>query len=74
MLTAIAGFLIPEQYIVMSGAAPYHTFHLAFGAIGLVLMSSKNDLVASSFNLGFGWIVAFSAFWIASHSHLASAR
>ena len=56
VLTGIAGFLIPEQYSMMSGAAPYNMFHLVFGAVGLVLMSAKNDLLASSFNLGFGLI------------------
>ena len=56
VLTGIAGFVIPPQYSLMSGAAPYNMFHLIFGTVGLLLMSSKNDLVASSFNLGFGLI------------------
>src|SRR5687767_16025397 len=56
VLTGIAGFVIPPQYSLMSAAAPYNMFHLIFGTVGLLLMSSKNDLVASSFNLGFGLI------------------
>jgi multisubunit Na+/H+ antiporter MnhG subunit len=56
VLTGIAGFLIPEQYTMMSGAAPYNMFHLVFGALGLVLISANNDLFASSFNFGFGLI------------------
>jgi hypothetical protein len=56
VLTGVAGFVIPEQYSLMSGAAPYNMFHLIFGALGLVLMSTKSDLLASSFNLGFGLI------------------
>ena len=56
VLTGIAGFLIPEQYSLLSGAAPYNMFHLIFGALGLVLMSANNDLLASSFNFGFGLI------------------
>lgn len=56
VLTGIAGFLIPEQYSLMSGAAPYNMFHLIFGALGLLLMSAKSDLPASSFNFGFGLI------------------
>ncbi|HET8783003.1 MAG TPA: hypothetical protein VFM63_11340, partial [Pyrinomonadaceae bacterium] len=56
VLTGIAGFLIPEQYSLMSGAAPYNMFHLVFGALGLVLISANNDLFASSFNFGFGLI------------------
>jgi len=56
VLTGIAGFLIPEQYSLMSGAAPYNMFHLVVGALGLVLISANNDLLASSFNFGFGLI------------------
>jgi hypothetical protein len=56
MLTGIAGFLIPQQYSLMSGAAPYNMFHLIFGALGLVLISANNELLASSFNFGFGLI------------------
>lgn len=57
MLTGIAGFLIPEQYSLMSGAAPYNLFHLIFGATGLFLVTAtKSDLWASAFNFGFGLI------------------
>jgi hypothetical protein len=56
MLTGIAGFLIPERYSLLSGATPYNLFHLIFGAIGLVLLSAKNDLWASLFNFMFGLI------------------
>jgi len=56
LLTGIAGFVIPEQYSLMSGAAPYNLFRIFFGAIGLLLTMSNNDLLASSFNFGFGLI------------------
>ena len=57
ILTGIAGFLIPPQYQMMSGAAPYNLFHLIFGAIGLLLVTgTKSDLWASAFNFGFGLI------------------
>jgi hypothetical protein len=56
MLAGIAGFVIPEQYSLMSGATPYNLFHLIFGAIGLLVMQAKNDLWASLFNFGFGLI------------------
>lgn len=56
IVTGIAGFVIPESYSLMSGAAPYNMFHLLFGAVGLVLIQAKNDLVASAFNLIFGVI------------------
>ena len=57
ILTGIAGFLIPTQYQLMSGATPYNLFHLFFGAIGLFLVTAtKSDLAASAFNFGFGLI------------------
>ena len=56
IITGIAGFVIPEEYSLMSGATPYNLFHILFGAIGLLLLQTKNDLVASGFNLGFGLI------------------
>ena len=56
VLTAIAGFVIPEQYNLLSGATPYNMFHLIFGTLGLLLISANSNLVASSFNLGFGLI------------------
>src|ERR1041384_5682896 len=56
MLTGIAGFVIPPQYCLMSGAAPYNLFHIIFGAIGLLLTMTNDDLWASSFNFGFGLI------------------
>jgi hypothetical protein len=56
LLTGIAGFIIPEQYSMMSGATPYNLFHIFFGAIGLLLTMSNSDLLASSFNFGFGLI------------------
>ena len=56
VLTGIAGFLIPEQYSLLSGAAPYNMFHLIFGALGLVLIAANSDLLASLFNFGFGLI------------------
>jgi hypothetical protein len=56
ILSGVAGFVIPAQYSLMSNATPYNLFHIIFGAIGLLLLQTKNDLVASSFNLGFGLI------------------
>jgi hypothetical protein len=56
IITGIAGFVLPESYSLMSNAAPYNLFHIIFGAIGLLLLQTKNDLVASGFNLSFGLI------------------
>ena len=56
ILTGIAGFVIPEPYSLMSGAAPYNLFHIFFGAIGLLITMAKNEVLSGSFNLGFGLI------------------
>jgi hypothetical protein len=56
ILVGIAGFVIPEQYSLTSGAAPYNLFHIFFGAIGLMLLMTNSDLLASAFNFGFGLI------------------
>ena len=56
ILTGIAGFVIPEQYGLMSGAAPYNLFHIFFGAVGLMVLMTKSELAASVFNFGFGLI------------------
>ena len=56
ILTGIAGFLIPPQYNLMSGAMPYNLFHIIFGAIGLLLTTTNDELWASLFNFGFGLI------------------
>ena len=56
ILTGIAGFLIPERYTMMSGAAPYNLFHIIFGVAGLWLVMTNSDLWASAFNLVFGLI------------------
>ncbi len=61
ILTGIGGFVIPAQYGLMSNATPYNLFHIIFGAIGLLLLQTKNDLAASSFNLGFGLIDLYQA-------------
>jgi len=61
LLTGIAGFVIPERYSLMSGAAPYNLFHIIFGVLGLWLATSNNALGASVFNLGFGLIDLYQA-------------
>ena len=56
MLAGIAGFVIPSQYNLLSGAAPYNLFHIFFGAIGMMLLSMKNNLLICCFNLVLGLI------------------
>ena len=61
ILIGIAGFVIPEQYSLTSGAAPYNLFHIFFGAIGLMVLMTNSDRLASLFNLGFGLIDLYQA-------------
>ena len=56
ILTGVAGFVLPSELSLMSNATPYNLFHIFFGAVGLVLTQTKNDLVTSGFNFSFGLI------------------
>ncbi len=62
IIVGIAGFLVPDQYSLTSGAAPYNLFHILFGAIGLFLVSLKRELFAALFNIIFGAIDLYQAF------------
>jgi hypothetical protein len=68
VLVGIAGFLIPPQQSLTSGAAPYNIFHICFGVLGLLLVFSKRELWLSLFNTGFGLIDLYQA--AASFTHL----
>jgi hypothetical protein len=61
IITGVAGFLIPGQYSLTSGAAPYNVFHITFGLIGLIVVLSGKPRPASFFNLGFGLIDIYQA-------------
>ena|SRR6185503_14304730 len=61
ILTGLVGFLIPAQYNLTSGAAPYNLFHVAFGAIGLFLVSTNKPRGPIFFNIGFGLIDLYQA-------------
>lgn len=58
IITGIAGFIVPQQSSLTSGAAPYNIFHIVFGVIGLLMLLSRK---ASFFNLGFGLIDIYQA-------------
>jgi hypothetical protein len=68
ILAGVAGFLIPPQQSLTSGAAPYNIFHICFGLLGLLIVSSKKELWISLFNAGFGLIDLYQA--AASFAHL----
>ena len=61
ILAGVAGFLLPADKSLTSGAAPYNVFHIFFGILGLILVWSKKDSLISLFNLGFGLIDLYQA-------------
>ena len=61
IITGVAGFLIPPQYSLTSGAAPYNVFHIVFGVVGLLVAISGKGRLVSSFNFCFGLIDLYQA-------------
>jgi len=61
ILAGVAGFIVPAQYSLTSGATPYNLFHILFGAIGLFIVSLKRELYAALFNILFGAIDLYQA-------------
>jgi hypothetical protein len=68
ILIGVAGFLLPAEKSLTSGAMPYNIFHLIFGCVGIALALWKNEWGAISFNIGFGLIDLYQA--LASYTHL----
>jgi hypothetical protein len=68
ILAGVAGFLIPPEHSLTSGASPYNLFHISFGVAGLILLWSGKEWLVSAFNLGFGLIDLYQA--LASYLHL----
>lgn len=68
VLVGIAGFIIPPERSLTSGATPYNIFHIAFGLVGLLCVWSRNGRLISGFNFGFGLIDLYQA--VASYLHL----
>lgn len=68
ILAGVAGFLVPDQHSLTSGAPAYNVFHLCFGTIGLIILSTRNQSLISFFNTGFGLIDLYQA--LASYLHL----
>jgi hypothetical protein len=68
----VAGFLIPLEHSLTSGAAPYNVFHLCFGAAGLIILWSRRESLISFFNAGFGLIDLYQV--LASYLHLPPAE
>ena len=68
ILAGVAGFLVPAQHSLTSGAAPYNVFHIVFGILGLVVLWTSTESLVSFFNLGFGLIDLYQA--LASYANL----
>jgi len=68
ILAGLAGFLLPPEMSVTSGAPAYNIFHILFGSIGLLAVWSRKESFIRSFNFGFGLIDLYQA--LASLLHL----
>lgn len=60
ILAGILGFAIPPELALMSGAAPYNVFHIAFGVLG-VFLAARGERPSAWFNLGFGVVDLYQA-------------
>lgn len=61
ILAGVAGFIVPPQQSLTSGAAPYNLFHMVFGVLGLLILFSSSESLVNRFNLGFGLIDLYQA-------------
>lgn len=61
ILAGILGFVTPPSMALMSGAAPYNLFHIAFGLVGVGLVLSNRLPLIRGFNIGFGAIDLYQA-------------
>ena len=67
ILTGIAGFIIPANKSLTSGAPAYNIFHIIFGLAGIMIATYHYDYIRA-FNIGFGVIDLYQAG--ASYLHL----
>jgi len=56
ILVGVAGFLIPAEKSLTSGAPAYNVFHIVFGILGVLILWSGKEKLISFFNAGFGLI------------------
>jgi len=56
VLVGLAGFLVPAEQSLTSGATPYNLFHILFGVFGLLIFWFRSEAIAAYFNVGFGLI------------------
>lgn len=68
VLTGVAGFVLPANKSLTSGAPAYNIFHILFGLLGIAIAISQRDPIIRAFNIGFGAIDLYQA--AASFLHL----
>ena len=68
IVVGVAGFMVPPQLSLTSGAPAYNVFHILFGLLGLAVLWSKREWLVSFFNAGFGLIDLYQA--LASYTDL----
>lgn len=61
IVTGVLGFVLPPSAALMSGAAPYNVFHIAFGLLGSALAFKSSARHAAMFNVGFGAVDLYQA-------------
>ena len=61
ILAGVAGFLVPPDVALMSGAAAYNIFHILFGVLGTALVLARRPRGIAAFNLGFGLLDLYQA-------------
>ena len=61
ILVGVAGFLIPAEKSLTSGAPAYNIFHILFGIIGVLVLWSGKEKLISFFNAGFGLVDLYQA-------------
>lgn len=68
VLTGVAGFVLPEEKALMSGAPAYNIFHIAAGLFGVIVLLFKSGRAARAFNITFGVIDLYQA--LAGFAHI----
>jgi hypothetical protein len=66
VLVGVAGFLIPKDKGLTSGAPAYNVFHILFGIAGIMVATHHHGQIRY-FNIGFGLIDLYQA--AASYMH-----
>lgn len=56
ILAGVAGFVLPPNDALTSGAPPYNLFHIAFGLLGTALAFRGSERSVARFNAAFGAI------------------